>query len=281
MKAADKKEMINKAAEVCAHIYGDTIGRGNSVGMDQIIDGIDSLLFESNGWHAFIFNGHIMYVFRHFVGKLEVIDRKEIKLAAQELYSKTKERQAKESYDAETRTLDAFYCLKDGQILSREDYTIAVVDQFMGPLGKISKNTGMSVAPSSEDLLPAINSLGASMVGLRHIQQICHVQQRNNGWWDVDADGKVIDRNHGEIFALIISEVTEALDGDRKNKDDDHVAGRKNVEVELADAVCRIFDAAQAWGLDIAGALTDKLAYNADRADHKPENRAKEGGKKY
>lgn len=29
------------------------------------------------------------------------------------------------------------------------------------------------------------------------------------------------------------------------------------------------------------GAVVEKLAYNAQRADHKPENRAKEGGKKF
>jgi hypothetical protein len=52
-------------------------------------------------------------------------------------------------------------------------------------------------------------------------------------------------------------------------------------EVELADAVIRIFDLAGAYNMDLAGAIAEKLAYNQQRADHKPENRAKAGGKAY
>jgi hypothetical protein len=52
------------------------------------------------------------------------------------------------------------------------------------------------------------------------------------------------------------------------------------IEVELADAVIRIADLAGALGLDLAGALIDKLAYNAKRPDHKVENRKAENGKK-
>jgi hypothetical protein len=33
--------------------------------------------------------------------------------------------------------------------------------------------------------------------------------------------------------------------------------------------------------LDLANAVLDKLDYNQNRADHKLENRAKEGGKKF
>jgi NTP pyrophosphatase (non-canonical NTP hydrolase) len=80
---------------------------------------------------------------------------------------------------------------------------------------------------------------------------------------------------------LIVSEVSEAMEGHRKNLPDDKLAHRPMVEVELADAVIRIFDLAGAKGYDIAGALVEKLQFNAKRADHKPENRAAEGGKAY
>ena len=50
--------------------------------------------------------------------------------------------------------------------------------------------------------------------------------------------------------------------------------------MELADAVIRIMDLAGAVGLDLGGAVAEKLDYNQKRADHKPENRAKDGGKK-
>jgi hypothetical protein len=33
--------------------------------------------------------------------------------------------------------------------------------------------------------------------------------------------------------------------------------------------------------LDLGGAIAEKLAYNASRADHKPENRIKPGGKTF
>ena len=33
--------------------------------------------------------------------------------------------------------------------------------------------------------------------------------------------------------------------------------------------------------LDLAGAIRDKFAYNQQRADHKLENRKREGGKRY
>jgi hypothetical protein len=53
------------------------------------------------------------------------------------------------------------------------------------------------------------------------------------------------------------------------------------VEVELADALIRICDLAGAMDLDLGGAVAEKLLYNQSRADHKPENRALEGGKKF
>jgi hypothetical protein len=34
-------------------------------------------------------------------------------------------------------------------------------------------------------------------------------------------------------------------------------------------------------GFDLDGAVAEKRAYNAEREDHKPENRRKEGGKAF
>jgi hypothetical protein len=74
------------------------------------------------------------------------------------------------------------------------------------------------------------------------------------------------------------------IDGDivfRKDLMDDHLPHRKMAEVELADAVIRICDLAGLKGYDLGGAIEEKLAYNLQRADHKLENREKEGGKQF
>lgn len=106
----------------------------------------------------------------------------------------------------------------------------------------------------------------------------CHEASKQGGWWDG------LNANDPYVFAtklaLVHSEISEALEGGRKGKMDDHLPYRKAEEVELADALIRIFDLAGARGLDLEGAMVEKMTYNAQRADHKPENRAAVGGKK-
>lgn len=116
------------------------------------------------------------------------------------------------------------------------------------------------------------------------LQSVCHTAARAAGWWhDLRTGDPIIGRPHcvGEKLALVHSEVSEALEGHRKGLMDDKLPHRQMIEVELADAVIRIMDLAGAMDLDIGGAIAEKLAYNAQRADHKPENRAKAGGKAY
>lgn len=102
----------------------------------------------------------------------------------------------------------------------------------------------------------------------------CHASSVIPGWWDKP-------RNPSELIALMHSELSEALEGIRKDAQDDHLPEFKSVEVELADALIRIFDYAGAANLRLGEAFVAKLAYNAQRADHKRENRAKPGGKSF
>jgi len=88
-------------------------------------------------------------------------------------------------------------------------------------------------------------------------------------------------RNVGELLCLVHSEISEAMEGARKNLHDDKLPHRRMLEVELADAMIRMFDIAGAYGLDLGGAIAEKRAYNANRADHKMENRLKDDGKKF
>ena len=112
---------------------------------------------------------------------------------------------------------------------------------------------------------------------LNQFTDMCHQASVNGGWWDNEPTMETF----GTKIALIHSEISEAMEGLRKNKMDDHLPHRKMEEVELADALIRIFDYAGKRNLDLGGALIEKLTYNAKRADHKPENRAKDGGKKF
>lgn len=109
---------------------------------------------------------------------------------------------------------------------------------------------------------------------LSDLQARIHQANRDAGWWDKE-------RNIPELIALMHSELSEALEGVRRDLMDDHLPHRKMVEVEFADTIIRILDAAGGMGLDIEGAIMDKLEYNRHRLDHKRENRAAPGGKKF
>lgn len=98
---------------------------------------------------------------------------------------------------------------------------------------------------------------------------------------NVDAGWHSKPREIGTCLMLIVSEIAEAMEGDRKSLMDDHLPNRKMLEVELADAVIRIMDLAGREGLDLGGAIMEKLEYNKQRLDHKLENRQKANGKKY
>lgn len=124
------------------------------------------------------------------------------------------------------------------------------------------------------------------------LQAVCHNASFDAGWWhdlktghDMRID--MLERSRfgkalaAEKLCLIHSEISEAMEGHRKNLKDDKLPHRSMLEVELADAVIRIADLAGAMGLDLGGAIAEKLAFNAVRPDHKPEARAAEGGKTY
>ena len=96
----------------------------------------------------------------------------------------------------------------------------------------------------------------------KHIQKWAHGVAVDKGFWDVD-------RNDGELLALIHSEISEALEALRKNvAHDKHLPQYTGVEVELADAVIRIMDMAQRRGYNLADAIVDKIEFNKTR-EHK------------
>ncbi len=115
------------------------------------------------------------------------------------------------------------------------------------------------------------------------VVDVCHSASYNAGWW-TDKDGNSITLNpmcFAQKLCLIHSEISEAMEGDRKNLADDKLPHRSMAEVELADAVIRIMDLCGAYNFDLGGAIEEKLAYNAIRPDHKKEARESTGGKAY
>jgi len=107
------------------------------------------------------------------------------------------------------------------------------------------------------------------------------VRQAHNKWWQDPITKQPIKRNKGELIALMHSELSEALEGERKDLMDDHLPHRRMAEVELADAIIRILDYSGEFGYDLQGAFDEKMAYNAMRLDHTHEARVLSGGKKF
>lgn len=120
-----------------------------------------------------------------------------------------------------------------------------------------------------------------ALAGLRAAQSLASTTARNAGWYNDPETGALVKRNFGEVIALMHSELSEALEADRKGLMDDKLPHRDGREVEFADCIIRILDTADALGFDIAGAMIEKNRFNQHRADHKLEARTKDGGKKY
>lgn len=112
-------------------------------------------------------------------------------------------------------------------------------------------------------------------------QMAAAVHVANIKWWQDVETGQPIKRNKGELLALIHSEISEALEGERKDLMDDKLPHRKMAEVELVDALIRILDYAAGFGYDLQGAFDEKMAFNAQREDHKHEARRIAGGKQF
>lgn len=143
--------------------------------------------------------------------------------------------------------------------------------------------------PIDKDVSNAITLAG------RDLQMACFGASSAAGWWGeilrsnglpADVSEVRLGQRTGKLLitqklCLIHSEVSEAMEGFRKDLMDDKLPHRKMGEVELADVVIRCFDLAGACGFDLGAAIAEKMAYNAHRDDHKLEIRAGLGGKAF
>jgi hypothetical protein len=141
----------------------------------------------------------------------------------------------------------------------------------------------------------------------------------NAHWWRnpaTDADVRDNPLIVPTKLMLAVSELSEAMEAHRKNLPDDKLTHRPGLEVEIADFLIRACDLAGAKNLplaeafsallklpreaiaiamaiqqiaelvgalklDVAGAVAEKNAFNAVRADHKAEARVAMHGKVY
>lgn len=136
-----------------------------------------------------------------------------------------------------------------------------------------SEHAAEMVRMHNPEVSAEVGRIVNALVGFVHSVNV-HV-----GWWSDPATGERIYRNVGEMLALVHSEISEGLEGHRKDLMDDKLPHRKMLEVELADAVIRICDLAGACGFMLGDTIFEKVAFNMKREDHKPENRVKPGGK--
>jgi NTP pyrophosphatase (non-canonical NTP hydrolase) len=118
------------------------------------------------------------------------------------------------------------------------------------------------------------------------LQNLCYQASAKGGWHNdpVTGEPRTLEQNDALVptrIALIHSEVSEALEGHRKDQMDDHLPHRKMLEVELADVLVRVYDLAGSLGLDLGSTLVEKVVYNLHRQDHKHSARNAAGGKKY
>ncbi len=118
---------------------------------------------------------------------------------------------------------------------------------------------------------------------INEVANLCYVASSVAGWWSDLSTGvrlPLTQERVGDKLMLVVTEIAEAKEVHRKGLMDTHLPDRTMIEVELADAVIRIFDLAGALGLNMGCAIIEKLEYNKTREDHKIANRKAAGGKK-
>lgn len=134
----------------------------------------------------------------------------------------------------------------------------------------------------TQEMLDSVFDMEQIREGLRALARVMHKRSKAAGWWQ-DYNGTPENARYiiPTKLCLIHSEISEAMEGHRKDLMDDKLSHRKMIEVELADAVIRIADLAGALGLDLAGAVIEKSNYNQTREDHKLEVRTQQSGKAF
>lgn len=122
-------------------------------------------------------------------------------------------------------------------------------------------------------------------VGFNAYKRAVHACAVEHGWWNDPDTGEPVDRNMGEMIALMHSELSEALEAYRDDEPVIHykypnyaparyesspeIAGTIGkpcgIASEFADVIIRILDTCERDGIPITEALVQKHKYNLTR----------------
>lgn len=182
----------------------------------------------------------------------------------------------KESLEEITRLIEENLKLEEQNKLADE-----VISNHSADIDSLRKSVAYLRSENIRIMDELIHEKSSKEKALNNLSASIHKTNVEAGWWTDLATGEPLNRNVGELLCLVHSEISEALEAYRKDLNDDKLPHRKGFEVELADALIRIFDIAGKFMLDLDGAIEEKMTYNAKRADHKKENRQGKNGKKF
>lgn len=86
------------------------------------------------------------------------------------------------------------------------------------------------------------------------------IHKQNHRWW-TDAEGLPIVRIRGELLMLAITELAEAVEGTRKDINDDHLPQFKMEVVEMADCKIRLLDYSSGFNIRLEEREFEQLRF--------------------
>ena len=99
-----------------------------------------------------------------------------------------------------------------------------------------------------------------------------HQQALDNGWHHDVHTGEPLSPSPGQTFSLLHSELSEALEAERKSLQDRHLPHRPGAEVEMADFLGRLLDYAGRHNLPLVERVLALLGFEATSSvDPNPE----------
>lgn len=114
------------------------------------------------------------------------------------------------------------------------------------------------------------------IMSFKRIQHACWRTAVEKGWYDKDRRLNAVEMaddlreyiqhlKNGTRVALMHSELSEGLEGERKTLMDDKIPEFKMIEAELADTIIRAMDFAEENNLRLAEAIIAKANFNKTR----------------